>query len=94
MGAKVAMRSFLWGALTVQTAIAALFFVRYWRVSGDRFFGYFALAFAFMTMNWIVLSVIEPQLEVTHYAYLLRLAAFILIIVGIVDKNRRNTSRP
>jgi hypothetical protein len=64
--------------------------VRYWRVSGDRLFGYFALAFAFMALNWIALSAIDPALEVTHYAYLLRLAAFVLIIVGILDKNRRD----
>ena len=84
------MRSFLWGALTVETAVAALFFARYWRVSGDRFFGYFALAFGFMTLNWIAVSTIDPKLEATHYAYLLRLAAFALIIAGILNKNRRN----
>ncbi|HEY3654076.1 MAG TPA: DUF5985 family protein [Steroidobacteraceae bacterium] len=84
------MRSFLWGALTVETVVAALFFVRYWCVSGDRFFGYFALAFGFMALNWISVSTIDPKLEVTHYAYLLRLVAFVLIIAGILDKNRRN----
>ncbi len=84
------MRSFLWGALTVETAVTALFFLRYWRVSKDRFFGYFALAFAFMTLNWIAVSSIDPKLEGTHYAYVLRLAAFVLIIVAILDKNRRN----
>lgn len=84
------MKSFLWGALTIETAVAALFFARYWRVSGDRFFAYLALAFSFMALNWIAVSAIEPKLEVTHYAYLLRLAAFVLMIVGILDKNRRN----
>jgi hypothetical protein len=85
------MKSFLWGALTVETAVAAVFFLRYWRVSGDRFFGYFALAFAFMALNWIVVSSIDPKLEVTHYAYFLRLIAFVLIIGGVLDKNRRNS---
>jgi hypothetical protein len=88
------MRSFLWGALTVETAVAAVFFLRYWRVSGDRFFGYFALAFAFMALNCIAVSTIDPKLEVTHFAYLLRLLAFVLIIAGILDKNRRNEPKP
>jgi hypothetical protein len=82
------MKSFLWGALTVETTVAALFFVRFWRVSGDRFFGYFAVAFGFMALNWIAVSAIDPRLEATHYAYFLRLAAFVLIIAGILDKNR------
>ncbi|HEX3912959.1 MAG TPA: DUF5985 family protein [Steroidobacteraceae bacterium] len=85
------MKSFLWGALTVETAVAAVFFLRYWHVSGDRFFGYFAFAFAFMALNWFAVSTIDPKLEVTHDAYFLRLVAFILIIVGILDKNRRNS---
>lgn len=84
------MKSFLWGSLSTETTIAALFFVRYWRVSGDRLFGYFALAFAFMAINWIAVSIIDPKLEGTHYVYLLRLVAFILIIIGILDKNRRS----
>lgn len=74
----------------METALAALYFVRYWRISGDRFFGYFAFAFGFLALNWIAVSAIDPKMEATHLVYLLRLAAFVLIIVGIWDKNRRN----
>ena len=84
------MRSFLFGAVTIETALVALYFGRYWRVSGDRFFGYFAFAFGFMALNWVAVSAIDPRLEATHLVYLLRLAAFVLIMVGIWDKNRRN----
>jgi hypothetical protein len=79
----------------METAVAALFFLRSWRVSGDRLFLYFALGFAAMALNWIGLASIEPALESRHLVYLLRLLAFVLIIVGIVDKNRRvNGTRP
>ena len=84
------MRQFIWGLLTMETGVAALFFVRYWRVTGDRLFLFFALAFVAMSVNWIGLSSIDPTLEPQHLIYLARLLAFVLIIIGIVDKNRRS----
>jgi len=82
------MRQFIWGMLTVESAIAGLFFLRFWRLSGERLFVYFALAFAAMAINWVGLSAVDPAFELRHYVYLFRLLAFILIIAGIVDKNR------
>ncbi len=84
------MKQFYLGLLTMASAVAALFFARYWKVSGDRLFGFFALAFVAMTVNWIGLSAVDPALEAQHYVYLVRLLAFALIIAGIVDKNRRD----
>jgi hypothetical protein len=83
------MRQFVWGLLTMETAVTAFIFLRFWRVSGDRLFLYFALAFAFMAINWLGLSIVDPALESQHYVYLFRLLAFVLIIIGIFDKNRR-----
>ena len=84
------MRQFVWGMLTIETAVAALFFLRFWRLSGERLFAYFALAFAAMMFNWIGLSAVDPAVELRHYIYLFRLLAFGLIIGGILDKNRRS----
>ncbi|HEY6455283.1 MAG TPA: DUF5985 family protein [Steroidobacteraceae bacterium] len=86
------MKQFVWGALTVESAVAALFFLRYWRVSADRLFAYFALAFGAMALNWIGLYTATPAFEARHVVYLFRLLAFILIIAGIADKNRRSGS--
>jgi hypothetical protein len=55
----------------------------------DRLFVFFAIAFAALAANWIGLSMIDPDVESRHNIYVLRLLAFVLIIVGIVDKNRR-----
>ena len=82
------MRQFVWGLLTMETAVAALIFLRFWRVSNERLFLFFALAFASMAINWVGLSSVDPPLESQHYVYLFRLLAFILIIIGIFDKNR------
>jgi Family of unknown function (DUF5985) len=83
-----AVKQFCWGMLTMAGLVASLFFLRYWKVSGDRLFVFFAVAFALLAINWLALSTVDPAIEPRHWLYLVRLAAFILIIVGIVDKNR------
>jgi hypothetical protein len=39
-------------------------------------------------LNWALLGLAEPPEDSRHYVYLLRLAAFLLILLGVVDKNR------
>jgi hypothetical protein len=85
------MRQFLWGALTLSSVIATMFFVHYWRLSRDRLYVFFAVAFAAMALNWVGLAIADPHMETRHHIYLLRLLAFVLIIAGIVDKNRRGS---
>ena len=82
------MKQFCWGMLTMAGLVASLFFLRYWKVSGERLFAYFAVAFALLAVNWLVLAAIDPTFETRHLIYLIRLAAFIVMIVGIVDKNK------
>ena len=82
------MRQFVWGMLTMGCLIVSLFFFRYWRASGDRLFAFFAVAFTLMSLNWLCLALIDPAFEARHVIYLVRLAAFMVMIVGIMDKNR------
>lgn len=82
------MREFILGLLSMETAVASLFFLRSWRATSDRLFLFFALAFFAMTLNWVGVSAVDPSRERVHWVYLFRLAAFALIIVGILDKNR------
>lgn len=72
--------------------IAALFFLRYWRATRERLFGYFALFFVGMTANWTVLALVDQPVDEARqvHAYLIRLVAFVILIVGIIDKNRRS----
>jgi hypothetical protein len=74
--------------LTMASLVAGLFFFRYWKVSGDRLFAFFAVAFAMLAVNWLALAAIAPAFEARHLLYLVRLVAFVVIIVGILDKNR------
>ena len=82
------MAEFLSGVVCAGSLTAALFFLRFWRGSGDRLFALFALAFAMMGGNRLLLTVLGEENEARTYAYLIRLAAFVVIIVAIVDKNR------
>jgi len=80
---------FLWGALTMASTTAALFFLRFFASTRDRFFLIFAGAFGVLTLNWAGLALINPMSESRNYLYVVRLLAFVLFIVGIIDKNRR-----
>ena len=82
---------FMWGALTMASAVAGLFFLRFWRKTRDRLFLIFAAAFWILGTNWLVLAITRH--DEAHW-YSLRLIAFILIIVGIVDKNRSRRRPP
>jgi hypothetical protein len=80
--------------LAMASLVATLFFLRYWKVSRDRLFAFFAVAFAILAVNWLALAVIAPAVEAAHLVYFIRLVAFVLIIVGIADKNRVSRYRP
>jgi hypothetical protein len=79
--------TYLSGAASALAAVAGVFFLRYWRDSRDRFFAIWAFALALMAMQWAV-SAFNPAGDAEAHVYLLRLAAFLLIIGAIVDKNR------
>jgi hypothetical protein len=89
-----ALNHALWGSLATASWLGGLFFFKFWRVTRDRFFLFFFLAFWVLSLNWVVLVVGQPILEARHDAYVVRLVAFLLIIVAIVDKNRRSSRAP
>jgi len=80
---------FLSGAITFGFTIAALFFARFWRRSGDSLFLAFAVAFALLGLNQALLVLTDIPVEERSPLYLLRLAAFVLIIFAILKKNVR-----
>ncbi|HEU4889309.1 MAG TPA: DUF5985 family protein [Thermoanaerobaculia bacterium] len=77
------------GALLAGYAMVALFFLRFWVSSRDRLFALFALAFGVLAVQRLALALTRESMEDQTVFYLLRLAAFIIIIMAIVDKNRR-----
>ena len=87
------MSEFVWGLITMGYAIAGLFFLRFWTRTRDHLFAAFAVAFWLLALNQALVAVSDvPREEQTPF-YLLRLAAFGLIIAAIVVKNLRARSR-
>lgn len=82
------MSQLLSGALATVCLFIGIFFLRYWRTSGDRLFLLFASAFWVFSLHWAGLGLANVADESRHYYYLLRLVAFALIIGGVIDKNR------
>lgn len=79
----------LTGAVAMASLVIAMFFVRYWKTTGDRFFLYFALAFLIEGVNRLLLGLVNYGGESQPEFYLLRLVAYGLILYAIYDKNRR-----
>ena len=87
------INSFVMGVIAMGCWVAGLFFLRFWRETRDRLFVIFASAFWLLGLTR--LSLIFVRGEEHHYIYWVRLAAFVLILVAIVDKNRpRKTGIP
>lgn len=81
------------GALIAMTALAALFFLRYWRTSRDRFFLWFAGAFATFGVSWALLAYDSGASEHSLYVYTIRMLGFLQILVAILLKNRQQRIR-
>ena len=80
--------SFLQGVAAAGALTAGLVFFRFWRESRDRLFALFAAAFWLMAFCWALLGIFSPTDEARPYIYAIRLVAFVLIIVAMIDKNR------
>ena len=83
----VMANQFLLGLLVMACATAGLFFLRFYRRTRDRLFLTFALAFWLLGLNWLLLAMVEKD-EVRTALYLIRLLAFVLILLAILQKNR------
>lgn len=76
------------GAAAMAAAVAGLFFLRFWRETGDRLFFNFAIAFWLFSLTRSAFAFLPEHSEHEIYFYMVRLAAFALILIAIIDKNR------
>lgn len=65
--------------------VAALFFLKFWKKSGDLFFVWFSAAFGLLGIERLV-ALFGDQAE--FEGYVIRLCAFVLILIAIIQKNR------
>lgn len=86
------MDLFLLGASCIASLVVALFFLRFWLDTRDRFFLLFAAAFAVDAAVRVTLATRAFE-EHEPFLYLGRLLMFVLIIAAILDKNRAGRGR-
>lgn len=83
------MNELLSGAVAMASLVIALFFLRFWRDSRDRFFLYFALSFLAQAGDRVVatLPVFIGLDDNNPMIYSIRLLAYGLIIWAVLEKN-------
>jgi uncharacterized membrane protein YeiB len=79
------------GAIIMGYAVAAVFFLKFWRRTADSLFLAFAAAFLLLAATPLLTALLEVPREEQSPFYLLRLLAFLIIIVAIVGKSRRRS---
>lgn len=78
---------FINGGLATGFLVATLFFVRFWKRTGDALFTMFGFAFGILAVAQPLPMLTGATSETQAPIYLLRLLAFVLIIGAVVRKN-------
>jgi len=81
------LEDFVSGMIAMGFAVAGLFFLSFWRRTRDGLFVAFAAAFGLLALNQALVTFLNAPEETTSRIYLIRLLAFLIIIVAIVIKN-------
>ena len=80
--------NFLAGAVSLGFLVCGLLFLRFWRRTREELFLAFSLAFVLLGIGNAVLALANIPTEEKGSLYLVRLAAFLIILAAIYRKNR------
>jgi hypothetical protein len=80
--------AFLSGAVAFGFILSSLFFLRFWRETRDPLFIAFSISFLLLGTGQMFLALGGIPDEQRSLVYLVRFAAFMLIIRAVVIKNR------
>lgn len=83
------INGFLLGIIATASVTAGVFFLRFWRDTRDSLFLAFAIAFLIEGVNRSAMLLLSQPNEGSTWIYLIRFLAFLLILAGIINKNRR-----
>lgn len=81
------VEGFLLGVIVATSLTAGAFFLRFWRQTRDQLFLAFSAAFIIEGLNRMVFLFIDRPHEGSPAIYVVRLLAFLLIVLAIVRKN-------
>ena len=82
------LEGFLLGVIVAASLASALFFLKFWKHTRDGLFLTFSAAFFIEGVNRMGAFFMERPNEGSPAIYIVRLLAFLLILVAIVRKNR------
>lgn len=86
------LNDFLGGAIVMGFAVAALLFLKFWRRTREGLFLAFAGSFLLLALTQALLTLGAFYTEERSWLYLVRLAAFLLILFALWWQNRRSAS--
>lgn len=81
------MTSFLSGMNTAGFVVAAMFFFRFWRRTGDSLFATFGVSFVLFAISQSVSVSFDFLHDDKTVVFLMRLVGFVLILGAIARKN-------
>ena len=87
------VNDFLAGAIVMGFAVAALMFLKFWRRTREGLFLAFSGSFLLLGVTQGLLTLGDFRDEERSWLYLLRLAAFLLILFAMWWQNRRRRAR-
>jgi uncharacterized membrane protein HdeD (DUF308 family) len=86
------LEGFLLGVIATSSLVAGIFFLRFWKDTRDSLFLAFALAFLIEGVNRSFRIFFAHPSEASPWVFLVRACAFLIILAGIVNKNRRSSA--
>ncbi|MGA7521856.1 MAG: DUF5985 family protein [Acidobacteriaceae bacterium] len=84
------LEGFLLGVIATTSILAGVFFLRFWKDTHDSLFLAFALAFLIEGVNRGFRIFFAHPSEASPWVFVVRACAFLIILAGIVNKNRRS----
>lgn len=87
------VNDFLAGAIVMGLFVAALMFLKFWRRTREGLFLAFSGSFLLLGVTQALLTLGNFHDEERSWLYLLRLAAFLLILFAMWWQNRRRGTR-
>ena len=81
------MERMLLSAISMASLVAAMFFLRFWKKTRDKFFLWFAVSFAIEGINRAALGLSQDPNEGQPFFYIIRFLSYLLIVIAIVSKN-------
>jgi hypothetical protein len=87
------VNDFLAGAIVMGFAVAALMFLKFWKRTREGLFLAFSGSFLLLGATQALLTLGSFHDEERSWLYLLRLAAFLLILFAMWWQNRRRKAR-